>query len=356
MSEQGKRRRSAEVRRSADVPRWPTTAGVLLAVFLVQPGTAWSDDCVHGHRCPEGQKDGRGCCPARPDSKPASARKAPMSSAVPRALLASSLPGCPTDMVSVRGGTFLMGSSAGDGDEDEHPQHRVTLRGYCIDRTEVTVGAYGRCVTSRKCTAASRPAKEGIGRLCNGARADRQGHPVNCVDWNQASAYCEYMKKRLPSEAEWEYAARGSDGRMYPWGNDAPSAQRLNACRGECRMLVGNAESRQARSMHEDSDGWEATAPVGSFSAGSSPFESQDMAGNVSEWTATRYGSYQVSPSSNPRGTNKGSARVIRGGSWNDDPVEAVRAADRSSEKPTNRLPTVGFRCARRMPAVDRGN
>ena len=203
-----------------------------------------------------------------------------MTNNVPAAAVA-----CPSDMVHVAGGTFLMGSPTGRGSYHEYPQHQVTLTGYCIDKTEVTVAAYMQCVASGKCTAAQEPSAEGFDSLCNGTRADRQNHPVNCVDWNQAAAYCAWAKKRLPSEAEWEYAARGSEGRTYPWGNEAPSAKRLNACGSECRAL-GKRQGKDWAVIYEDSDGWEATAPVGSFQRGASPFGVLDMAGNVWEWTA----------------------------------------------------------------------
>jgi formylglycine-generating enzyme required for sulfatase activity len=243
---------------------WCRFVGVGLLVFgasaVVVGRHASSDDCLHG--CPENEIGGRGCCRApkvdptadveakkaadeknaaearkaadkkkAADAKPAAAAKkaADAKSVAARFAVPAAASGCPSDMVHVPGGRFSMGSP-GVGGDDEHPQHQVTLAGYCIDRIEVTVVAYTRCVASGKCTAAQEPAKAGFDSLCNGTRADRQEHPVNCVDWNQATAYCGWVKKRLPSEAEWEYAARGGDGRMYPWGNDAPSAKRLNAC------------------------------------------------------------------------------------------------------------------------------
>ena len=203
-----------------------------------------------------------------------------------------------------------------------HPRHQVTLSGYCIDRTEVTVAAYARCVVRGKCTASPEPAKEGYDSLCNGTRGDRQDHPVNCVDWNQATKYCAFVNKRLPSEGEWEYAARGDDGRTYPWGYDAPSAKRLNACGSEWRALG----KREGAEMYKDNDGWEITAPVGRFPGGASPFGAQNMAGNVNEWTADGYDSYAAGASTNPQGASDGSTRVIRGGGWNDDDPGSVRA------------------------------
>jgi formylglycine-generating enzyme required for sulfatase activity len=283
---------------------------------------AASDVCRYGHDCTEDEKDGRGCCPA-----PTAAS------------------GCPSGMVHVAGGTFAMGSPTGVGSGDEHPQHRVTLAGYCIDKTEVTVAAYARCAASGTCTAASEPAKDGVNSLCNGARADRQDHPINCVDWDQAAAYCASVDKRLPSEAEWELAARGDDGRTYPWGNEAPSAKRLNACGGECREL-GKRLGRTWSVLYEDSDGWDGTAPVGSFPAGASPAGALDMAGNVCEWTADWYGAYTRDASKDPHGPKAGSARAYRGGGWFDNGV-GVRGAFRSRYEAAHRNAGLGFRCAR---------
>lgn len=249
-------------------------------------------------------------------------------------------------MVHVPGGTFSMGSPTGVGDDDEHPQHQVTLSGYCIDKTEVTAAAYTLCVASGKCTAASEPTKGGVGSLCNGTRADRQNHPVNCVDWNQATAYCASVHKRLPSEAEWEYAARSEDGRTYPWGMEAPSAKRLNACGSECRALGKRLGSRWTV-MYEDNDTWEATAPVGSFQSGASLLGVLDMAGNVWEWTADWYGAYTAGASTNPHGPKEGPDRVIRGGDWLFDDASRVRGAFRGESVPADRSSRLGLRCAR---------
>ncbi len=250
-------------------------------------------------------------------------------------------------MVHVPAGTFTMGSATGVGDDDERPAHRVTLGGYCLDTTEVTVAAYGKCVAAGTCSATTEPAKTGFDQLCNGTRSDRQSHPVNCVDWNQSKAYCTWANKRLPTEAEWEYAARGSDGRTYPWGNDAPSSRLLNACGSECVAMVKRILEKDRPPMYPADDGWEATAPAGSFPAGASPFGALDMAGNVWEWTADWHGAYAAGAAVNPTGPANGAARVNRGGGWNSYGAGYVRGAFRNGFDPSFRVTLVGFRCAR---------
>jgi eukaryotic-like serine/threonine-protein kinase len=247
-----------------------------------------------------------------------------------------------------------MGSPDGTGDADEHPKHPVTLSGYCIDRTEVTVKAYGACIAAKGCSAA--PLTERFSsysgaevtewsRYCNGS--DRSDHPMNCVDWDQAAAYCKWAGKRLPTEAEWEYAARGNDRRVYPWGNEAPSANLLNACGSECVAMAKRDLRGNWSAMYNANDGWEMTAPVGSFLDGKSPFGALDMAGNVSEWTADWYGDYLGAAATNPQGAKTGTYRVDRGGGW--FPIDAghVRAAYRGWIVPTFRFSYLGFRCAR---------
>jgi formylglycine-generating enzyme required for sulfatase activity len=184
-------------------------------------------------------------------------------------------------------------------------------------------------------------------QLCNGE--DRPDHPINCVDWKQADTYCRWARKRLPTEAEWEYAARGTDGRVYPWGNELPTEQRLNACGPECVAMakrVLNQDWTQVQ-MYRTSDGWETTAPVGSFPSGASPFGALDMAGNVWEWTADWYGDYSKAQETNPHGAKTGTFRVVRGGGWTNFGAGLVGAADRVGLVASNRFYNVGFRCAR---------
>lgn len=238
---------------------------------------------------------------------------------------------CPSDMVLIPAGAFRMGNPAGIGWDRERPQHLVALSAYCIDRTEVTVEAYAACVGGQGCEAAPRAeidyhhapnVMKTDNPKCN--REDRPDHPMNCVDWDHATAYCKWANKRLPTEAEWEYAARGDDDRMYPWGNQQPSAALVSGCEHEC-----------------------ATTVVGSYPAGASRFGVLDMAGNVEEWIADWYDAYPAAAAVNPSGETTGSVRVIRGGSWRDSNASDLRATERSGLYPTTRIITLGFRCVR---------
>jgi formylglycine-generating enzyme required for sulfatase activity/serine/threonine protein kinase len=269
--------------------------------------------------------------------------------------IGSAASSCPAGMVPVPAGTFEMGSPEGEGDPDEHPQHAVTLSAYCIDKTEVTVVAYAACVAVAGCSAApltvhwtdySAEMAKRNNRWCNGK--DRPDHPINCVDWEQAAAYCRWKGERLPTEAEWEYVARGGDDRVHAWGNEPPSARRLNVCGSECLAAYQrNAIQVHGRSMHDGNDGWETTAPVGSYPEGASPFGALDMAGNVWEWTADWYGAYAKRAETDPRGPAAGTSRVSRGGGWATIDPNKARTADRAWLTPTTRDVDLGFRCAR---------
>jgi eukaryotic-like serine/threonine-protein kinase len=267
---------------------------------------------------------------------------------------------CPEGMLLVPGGTFTMGSLRARPKEPmELPAHPVKLSPFCMDRTEVTVGAYRTCVTTGRCT----PAHSAMmipemmasemrffSQWCNRDLEDRTRHPANCIDWNQATTYCGSIGKRLPTEAEWEYAARGSDGRPYPWGKDPPAPERLNACGSECVAMFRRLGRRELQTIAGD-DRWGATAPVGSYPAGASPFGLLDMAGNVWEWTADRFAKYEAAdaPLEDPRGPSAGRQRVYRGGGW--DPIEPslLHAATRRGYPPGNRDVHLGFRCARSL-------
>ncbi len=195
---------------------------------------------------------------------------------------------CPKGMAFIPGGSFDMGSN--DGDSDEKPVHRVTVSGFCMDVTEYAEG---------------------------------DGNPKVNVSWDEAKALCESQGKRLPTEAEWEFAARGPSGRKYPWGNAEPTCARANY--EQC----GNRVKR-----------------VGSLSAGATPEGLQDMAGNVWEWVADCYEGYSSSPQNNPSKEQCSGARVYRGGSWFYSAAR-LRASVRDRHVAGYRNNNLGFRCAR---------
>ena len=225
-------------------------------------------------------------------------------------------------MVYVPAGEFLMGSKDDVGNGNEHPQHTVSLDAYWIDQTEVTNAMYEKCVTAGVCTDlgsnASNTRKEYFG---NAAYAD---YPVIFVNWYQAQAYCKWAARELPTEAQWEKAARGTDGEAYPWGNETPTKDiaNYNANKGD-------------------------TTKVGSYAAGASPYGAYDMAGNVWEWVADKYDEqyYSSSPASNPTGAASGKYQILRGGSWYNLGTD-IRSAYRSGVSPSVFYYDTGFRCA----------
>ena len=237
-------------------------------------------------------------------------------------------------MVYVPAGEFEMGST--EGDDDEQPVHTVALDGFWIDRTEVTNAQYEQCVAAGDCDPRSFSGSDTRGWTYGDGAAD--DHPAIYVTWYQAETYCRWVGGRLPTEAEWEYAARGPEGRVFPWGDDFDGAQ-LNYCDANC-------EREWADEVVDD--GYAETAPVGSFPAGASWCEALDLAGNVWEWVADSYAGnyYERSPSRNPTGPSSWECRVLRGGSWGFDPYY-VRAANRDCFVPSNTYGHIGFRCAR---------
>lgn len=259
---------------------------------------------------------------------------------------------CPAGMVRIEGGRFFMGS-----DEDldaEKPAHHVTISAFCMDKHEVTSAEYLRCSARGDCKRAPKH-NDWVGiearerklydPVCTSEDPARADHPINCVEWSMADRYCRANGKRLPSEAEWEYAARGSDGRRYPWGDDAPSTLHLNACGSECAAW-GKAHGATLDPMYAAADPFTTTAPVGSFPRGTSRSGLDDIVGNVWEWTADFYGPYQAEDQSAPSGPADGETRVLRGGAWNGAFPAWVRPSFRFHADPALRSHGVGFRCA----------
>jgi iron(II)-dependent oxidoreductase len=229
--------------------------------------------------------------------------------------------------VVIPAGSFLMGSvprepTAGlwlPYDNTESPQRRIWLDEYAIDREETSVGKYMRWRATQP-----DPPPTDYSEITD----DVGARPMVGVTWPEADRYCRAMGKRLPTEAEWEKAARGSDGRLFPWGNDPPDAS---------KAVFGRS-----------AEGLSALAAVDALPGGQSPYGVLHLAGNAAEWVADWSGidQYVVMPERNPTGPVTGRYRVVRGGSWRSDPV-MLRAATRNAAEPDARRDTVGFRCAR---------
>ncbi len=250
-------------------------------------------------------------------------------------------------LVHVPAGEFLMGSKKGDA--DERPPRRISVSSFWIDRTELPASRFALFVakTGYKTTAEKKgwtwvwdvKLKKGKGwwrkvRGANWIRPEGKGtdwrdmkeQAASHVSWTDAEAYCAWAGRRLPTEAEWEYAARGSDGRNYPWGNQRDA--------GRANLKGGK-------------DGFPGVSPVGAFKSGAGPFGTLGMSGNVWEWVSDRYGAraYRKMKKINPTGPAKGKTRVVRGASWG-SPIAWATTHNRYSRKPDYRNNKIGFRCA----------
>jgi len=219
-------------------------------------------------------------------------------------------------MVFVPAGEFWMGCNDrvdNECESGEKPYHKVKLDAYYIDKFEVTQGDYDQCVSAGKCM---------DNKKYDGFTSPRQ--PVVGVNWNDAQNYCEWAGKRLPTEAQWEKAARGTDGRKYSWGNQTISCS-----------LCNYSDCKKGK-----------TTEVGGYPSGASPYGALDMMGNAWEWVSdwSDKGYYASSPERNPTGANIGTARVLRGGCWSYD-AGIVRASQRLYSEPSNQGNTLGFRC-----------
>ena len=220
-------------------------------------------------------------------------------------------------MVYVPEGEFRMGSEDEDAWDDEKPEHQVYLDAFWIYQTEVTNAQYRQCVEEDACLLPGDTTKY--------QDADYADHPVVHVSWYDADAYCQWSRGQLPTEAEWEKAARGTDGRIYPWGDQKPTCNLANfsGCVG-------------------------GTSRVGSYPDGASPYGALDMAGNVWEWVADWYAEdyYSRSPDDNPTGPTSGNKRGIRSGSWYSG-RGSLRVSYRNRYGPDNWYGNYGFRCLR---------
>lgn len=285
----------------------------------------------------------------------------------PPAVRAQTAPAAPPDgmpLRSVPAGPFRMGAEGEGARPDEGPVREVWLSAYRIDAHEVTVGQFAAFVAAtghrsqaevqgyshgyvgeayQRLAGAWWRDPDGDGRIL-GPAAERL--PVTAVSWDDAAAYCRWAGRRLPSEAEWEKAARGTDGRVWPWGMALPRAD-----------LANLADARTALPWRERDldDGHAQAAPVGSYPLGAGPYGAYDLAGNVWEWVADWYAPdyARSAPRQDPPGPASGSEHVQRGGGFSDD-RGAIRAARRSKDDAQHSSTDGGFRCAVSAPALER--
>ena len=264
-----------------------------------------------------------------------------------------------SEMMFVPGGEFLMGSpDDGVSFDDERPQRKVYVSAFLIDRHEITNARYKQFVDATGFQTPSHPTSK-LTLWDHGVPIPgSEQHPVVNVSWDEAVAYCRWQGKRLPTEAEWEKAARGADGRRYPWGSDWDIAKANSASYWAGRTIeFQNGEEWKAfwvsgegaRLSHQRGlNGEVLTVPVGTFPEGASPYGVLDMAGNASEWVQDWYEpySYLNAPLSDPQGPNGQLLKVVRGGSWL-KPGRNIRASDRDYAFPADRASGIGFRCAK---------
>jgi len=249
--------------------------------------------------------------------------------------------------VLIPGGSFLMGAVPQDGKARpcERPRHKVTLDSFYLDTYETTVQQYAEAVKALGLPEPLSPNKAHEAQMCNWLkRQHRARHPINCVTWIAADAYCKWRGKRLPTEAELEYALRGGKaGVIYPWGDSTVpppragnySTKRQEWDREEGDPIIGYAE-----------DGFDLTAPVGSFPA--NPLGLYDISGNLWEWASDWYGdtTYTEEAVSNPQGAFPGERRILKGGNFH-CVLEELRISERHHKRPDDVAIYSGFRCAR---------
>ncbi len=237
-------------------------------------------------------------------------------------------------MVLVPAGPFPMGVPPGDrdGGRDEYPRHQVDLDAFYIDKHEVTNGRYQQFVKAAGHRIPQHPNNPARTLWKDGRVSDAVAErPAVNVDWHDADAYCKWAGKRLPTEAEWEKAAKGTEDRRFPWGNVEPTAKHLN--------------------FNQQWIGEKTLMPVGSYELGKSPYGAYDMAGNVWEWVADWYDDryYEKSPAKNPRGPNTGADKILRSSGWAVE-TPMVRIFTRVKSDPLIRNESTGFRCAMDAP------
>ncbi len=330
--------------------RWRTLCAPLaLLTWLALPLSAGcgarGGDCVTGSpcACPDARRGVRSCA-------------VDGTAAACRCAASGELPPPPPGMALVPGGTFPMGSTTGF--PDEMPVHQVRVESFYLDVEEVTVAEYRQCSDTGRCTPLGRRAawpeifpdeRESWSQFCNANLRNHDDHPANCVEWSQADTYCRVHGWRLPTEEEFEYAARGgSEARTYPWGEQALDETRLNACGSECQGEISRIRGGW-QALYPGSDGYAGTSPVGSFPAGRGRWGHSDLAGNVWEWTSTLYCRYDDAGCFSDQ-------RVVRGSGFLQTNAIKARATRRNQDTEWHVSGDSGFRCATSIGPNPRAN
>jgi len=277
------------------------------------PGKVESTDAKDVSRCIAAPKPSASTPPGKPTTAPPPTPTPTTTTSGPAPIPPIlSNPGgkCPAGMALIPGGTYTLSDT----------KALAVVADACLDGTEVTVSSYETCMSAGKCgEPLNYKPLEGHDQLCNWKKPARAHHPINCVDWNQATAYCAFVGKRLPTEEEWEWAARGGvKGWNYPWGDDAPGPR-------ACWAGEGNALGKASRT---------STCTIGSFAIGANPQGVVDLAGNVFEWTSSKLDA-------------SSKTYVTRGGSWYDLEAKRLTVGLRDDRMPMSKVSTIGFRCAR---------
>lgn len=287
--------------------------------FAIGCGPKCSDDkeAVDGHCCWPGQRwsKEREACQGTP--------RCPTGTTAHAGVCAAPPPECPPEMVGIGATSLYIGTDLPERTSYERPLRLVDVAGFCIDRNELTVEEYKRCVDAGVCVApAAAPAgRDGSDDSCNQLRPERANHPVNCVARAAAITYCRWAGKRLPSEAEWYLAAGRADGRKYPWG-DGPGGPKRSNWQG--------AEWGPGGALYDQPDGFVETAPIDGFPGDLSPWGIVGMSGNVSEWSTLR----------------QGRARVL-GGDYSYGAAKNYEVGSVGVVNEDDLSPTTGFRCAK---------
>ncbi|MFO0671431.1 MAG: bifunctional serine/threonine-protein kinase/formylglycine-generating enzyme family protein [Polyangiaceae bacterium] len=300
----------------------------------------------------------------------ASASAAPVVSAAPSASVSAPPTKCPPGMKLIPGGNTFIGSEPGNGvPEAETPRFPVKLSPYCMDVHEVTAAKYTECAKSGGCARLDGDlarnewdnitpmASKVYDPLCTMRVPGEKGeYPANCISWREASEYCKLQNGALPTEAQWEFAARGSSQLKFPWGDDEHLEARLNACGSECLAwgMKNDPKNFGNRKMYGFDDHFETLAPVGQFKAGASQFGIEDLSGNVFEWVQDTWARYtpgervtdpQGPPFQERTADGERGERVVRGGAWNSVDLVWLRPTFRWHRPPHYRTHGIGFRC-----------